>query len=213
LKLGRLHNQELGPGLIWINPCTDTLETVDIRAQVLDVPPQQILTKDSVTVMVDAVVHYRHMDPIQAAVAVENRLYSTSLLAQTTLREIISSLNMNNVFSDKNAIEYNVMQIIDKATDPWGIKVERLEIKSVNLPHQLQRAMAAAAEATNEAKAKMIAADGELTAAKALAEAADVINKTPGGIQLRYLQSLTNVAADKNSTVIFPLPAEYFKKL
>lgn len=208
-RLGRLKKgKPSGPGLFFILPCIDTINKVDLRTVSFDVPPQEILTKDSVTVAVDAVVYYRVSNPMAAVCNVSNYSWSTSLLAQTTLRNILGTKNLSQILSDREHIAHNMQSSIDEATDPWGITVERVEIKDVRLPQQLQRAMAAEAEATREARAKVIAAEGEQKASRALKEAADVINESPAALQLRYLQTLNTVAAEKNSTIIFPLPID-----
>ncbi|XP_064214572.1 stomatin isoform X2 [Tribolium castaneum] len=166
------------------------------------------LTKDSVTVTVDAVVYYRIQDPLNAVTKVTNYSNSTRLLAMTTLRNILGTRNLAEILSDREAISHAMQTNLDVATDPWGVKVERVEIKDVSLPQQLQRAMAAEAEASREARAKVIAAEGEMKASRALKEAADVINESPAALQLRYLQTLNNISAEKNSTIIFPLPID-----
>ncbi|CAH1275180.1 unnamed protein product [Diabrotica balteata] len=166
------------------------------------------LTKDSVTVTVDAVVYYRIQDPLNAVVKVTNYSNSTRLLAMTTLRNILGTRNLAEILSDREAISHAMQTSLDVATDPWGVKVERVEIKDVSLPQQLQRAMAAEAEASREARAKVIAAEGEMKASRALREASDVINESPVALQLRYLQTLNNISAEKNSTIVFPLPID-----
>lgn len=208
-RLGRLKKgKPSGPGLFFLIPCIDTFSKVDLRTVSFDVPPQEILTKDSVTVAVDAVVYYRVANPMAAVCNVANYSFSTSLLAQTTLRNILGTKNLSEILSDREQIAHNMQASIDQATDPWGICVERVEIKDVRLPQQLQRAMAAEAEAAREARAKVIAAEGEQKASRALKEAADVINESPAALQLRYLQTLSTISAEKNSTIIFPLPID-----
>ncbi|XP_025830902.1 erythrocyte band 7 integral membrane protein-like isoform X1 [Agrilus planipennis] len=208
-RLGRLRTGGArGPGIFFILPCVDSYCKVDLRTVSFDVPPQEALTKDSVTVTVDAVVYYRIQDPLNAVVKVTNYSNSTRLLAMTTLRNILGTRNLSEILSDREAISHAMQTSLDVATDPWGVKVERVEIKDVSLPQQLQRAMAAEAEATREARAKVIAAEGEMRASRALKEAADVINESPGALQLRYLQTLNNISAEKNSTIIFPLPID-----
>jgi len=198
----------LDPAFFFIIPCMDTIVVTDLRTVSFDVPPQEILTKDSVTVAVDAVVYYNISNPMAAVCNVENYSKSTRLLASTTLRNILGTKNLTEILSDRDHIASEILYHLDSTTDPWGIKVERVEVKDVRLPMQLQRAMAAEAEATREARAKVIAAEGEQKASKALKEASDIISESPAALQLRYLQTLNNVAAEKNSTIIFPLPID-----
>lgn len=208
-RLGRLRaGGARGPGIFFLLPCVDNYCKVDLRTVSFDVPPQEALTKDSVTVTVDAVVYYRIQDPLNAVVKVTNYSNSTRLLAMTTLRNILGTRNLAEVLSDREAISNAMQTSLDVATDPWGVKVERVEIKDVSLPQQLQRAMAAEAEATREARAKVIAAEGEMRASRALREASEVIQDSPAAMQLRYLQTLNNISAEKNSTIIFPLPMD-----
>ena len=206
-RLGRMVGAK-GPGLFFILPCMDEIQRVDLRTISFDIPPQEVLTKDSVTIAVDAVVYYRVMNPVQAVIGVANASHSTRLLAQTTLRNQLGSFTLAGILSQRDDISNNMKSFLDNATDPWGIKVERVEIKDVRLPQQLQRAMAAEAEATREAQAKIIAARGEMDASKCLKEAADTISKSPGALQLRYLQTLNQISAEKNSTIVFPLPID-----
>ena len=206
-RLGKLDGAK-GPGLFFIVPCLDSVHKVDLRTVSFDVPPQEVLTKDSVTVAVDAVVYYHVQDPAASINNAENSQYSTKLLAQTTLRNMLGTKSLSGILADKEEITNSMQLILDHATDPWGIKIERVEIKDVRLPQQMQRAMAAEAEAARDAKAKIIAAKGELDASKALKEAADVISQSNGALQLRYLQTLTTIAAERNSTIIFPLPMD-----
>ncbi|XP_059912919.1 stomatin (EPB72)-like 3b [Gadus macrocephalus] len=208
-RLGRIMDRKAkGPGIFFILPCTDSIIKVDLRTVSFDIPPQEILTKDSVTVSVDGVVYFRVSDPISSVANVSNADFSTRLLAQTTLRNVLGTKNLAELLSDREGISHSMQSSLDEATDPWGIKVERVEIKDVKLPHQLQRAMAAEAEATREARAKVIAAEGEMNASRALKEAALVIGEAPAALQLRYLQTLNTIAAEKNSTIIFPLPMD-----
>ncbi|KAL1502434.1 hypothetical protein ABEB36_007575 [Hypothenemus hampei] len=208
-RLGRLRRGGArGPGIFFILPCIDSYCKVDLRTVSFDVPPQEALTKDSVTVTVDAVVYYRIEDPLNAVVKVTNYSNSTRLLAMTTLRNILGTRNLAEILSDREAISHAMQCSLDVATDPWGVKVERVEIKDVSLPQQLQRAMAAEAEASREARAKVIAAEGEMKASRALKEASDVIQQSPAALQLRYLQTLNNISAEKNSTIVFPLPID-----
>ncbi|XP_057672660.1 band 7 protein AGAP004871-like [Diorhabda carinulata] len=208
-RLGRVRTGGArGPGIFFVLPCLDSYVKVDLRTISFDVPPQEALTKDSVTVTVDAVVYYRIQDPLNAVVKVTNYSNSTRLLAMTTLRNILGTRSLAEILSDREAISHAMQTSLDVATDPWGVKVERVEIKDVSLPQQLQRAMAAEAEASREARAKVIAAEGEMKASKALKEASDVINESPVALQLRYLQTLNNISAEKNSTIVFPLPID-----
>ncbi|CAD5122066.1 DgyrCDS10518 [Dimorphilus gyrociliatus] len=210
-RLGRVLVGSRGPGIFFVIPCLDNFVKVDLRTISFDVPPQEILTKDSVTIAVDAVVYYRISNPMISVVNVEDASRSTRLLAQTTLRNILGTKTLSEILTDREIIAHNMQSVLDEGTDPWGVKVERVEIKDVRLPVQLQRAMAAEAEATRDARAKVIAAEGEQRASRALKEAADVINEASGALQLRYLQTLTQISAEKNSTIIFPLPIELMK--
>ncbi|CAF0774360.1 unnamed protein product, partial [Didymodactylos carnosus] len=176
-----------------------------------DVPPQEILTRDSVTVSVDAVVYFRIFNPIISVTNVENARYSTQLLAATTLRNILGTKTLQEILSDRENISHAMQSHLDEGTDPWGVKVERVEIKDVRLPVSMQRSMAAEAEAAREARAKIIAAEGEQKASRALKEAADVISESPIALQLRYLQTLTHISAEKNSTIVFPIPVELLR--
>ncbi|XP_042211538.1 band 7 protein AGAP004871-like isoform X1 [Homarus americanus] len=208
-RLGRLlKGGAKGPGIFFVVPCIDSYRKVDLRTVSFDVPPQEILSRDSVTVSVDAVVYYRVSDPIMAQTNVEDYSHSTRLLAATTLRNVLGTKNLAEILSERESISHNMQSSLDEATDPWGVKVERVEIKDVRLPVQLQRAMAAEAEAAREARAKVIAAEGEQRASRALKEAADVINESPAALQLRYLQTLNTISAEKNSTIIFPVPID-----
>ncbi|KAI3354081.1 hypothetical protein L3Q82_018630 [Scortum barcoo] len=208
-RLGRITDRKpKGPGLFFILPCTDNFVKVDLRTVSFDIPPQEILTKDSVTVSVDGVVYFRIYCPISSVANVSNAHVATRLLAQTTLRNVLGTKNLAELLSDRESISLSMQEALDEATDPWGIKVERVEIKDVKLPQQLQRAMAAEAEASREARAKIIAAEGEMKASRALKEASLVIAESPSALQLRYLQTLNTIAAEKNSTIIFPLPID-----
>ncbi|GLH14047.1 Band 7 protein AGAP004871 [Gryllus bimaculatus] len=215
-RLGRLvSGGAKGPGIFFILPCIDAYARVDLRTRTYDVPPQEVLTKDSVTVSVDAVVYYRVSNATISVANVENAHHSTRLLAQTTLRNMLGTRPLHEILSDRDAISSSMQLTLDEATDAWGIKVERVEIKDVRLPVQLQRAMAAEAEAAREARAKVIAAEGEQKASRALREASEVIGDSPAALQLRYLQTLNTISAEKNSTIVFPLPIDlltYFMK-
>ncbi|KXJ19713.1 Mechanosensory protein 2 [Exaiptasia diaphana] len=226
-RLGRLlPGGAKGPGIFFILPCIDTYRKVDLRVVSFDVPPQEILTKDSVTVAVDAVVYFRIYNATISITNVADANRSTRLLAQTTLRNVLGTKSLSEILSERDNISH-IMQAsqfscfmrtkkttsLDEATDPWGVKVERVEVKDVRLPQQLQRAMAAEAEATREARAKVIAADGEMNASRSLKEAADIIAENPQAIQLRYLQTLTTISAEKSSTILFPLPINFLSRL
>ncbi|CAD5118633.1 DgyrCDS7321 [Dimorphilus gyrociliatus] len=208
-RLGRLlSGGAKGPGIFFVLPCIESYTKVDLRTVSFDVPPQEVLTKDSVTVSVDAVVYYRVSNATVSVANVENAHHSTRLLAQTTLRNVLGTKNLSEILSEREAISNSMQLILDEATTNWGIRVERVEIKDVRLPVQLQRAMAAEAEAAREARAKVIAAEGENDSARALKEAADVMAESPAALQLRYLQTLSTISSEKNSTIIFPLPIE-----
>ncbi|KAK3590595.1 hypothetical protein CHS0354_001619 [Potamilus streckersoni] len=209
-RLGRVvSGGAKGPGLFFLFPCVDTFKSVDLRTFSYDIPPQEILTKDSVTVAVDAVIYARIFDATTSIINVENAHESTKLLAATTLRNILGTKNLNELLTDRESISHSMQGTLDDATDPWGIKVERVEMKDVRLPVQMQRAMAAEAESSREAKAKVIAAEGEMKASRALKEAADILSDSPSALQLRYLQTLNSIAAEKNSTIIFPIPIDF----
>uniref|UniRef100_A0A914VYW5 Band 7 domain-containing protein n=1 Tax=Plectus sambesii TaxID=2011161 RepID=A0A914VYW5_9BILA len=208
-RLGRLvSGGAKGPGLFFIIPCIDTYRKIDLRTITFDVPPQEILTKDSVTVAVDAVVYFRICDPCVSITNVTDAPRSTRLLAQTTLRNVLGTKTLAEILSDREHIAQSMKSVLDEGTDPWGVKVERVEVKDVRIPHEMQRSMAAEAESTREARAKVIAAEGEQKASRALKEAADVMADSPGALQLRYLQTLTTISAEKNSTIIFPFPMD-----
>jgi erythrocyte band 7 integral membrane protein len=213
-RLGRnVSGGAKGPGLFFILPCIDQIQTIDMRTVTLDIPPQEILTRDSVTITVDAVVYFRIFNAVLSVNKVSNPQYSTKLLAATSLRNILGTKALSEILTDKEQIAHNLQEILDLATDVWGVKVERMEIKDVRLPQQMQRAMATEAEATREARAKVIAAQGEQNASQSLKLAADVISSSPVALQLRYLQTLTHIAAEKNSTIIFPIPLELLRSL
>merc|ERR1719494_1074921 len=208
-RLGRLRSGGAkGPGLFFVLPCIDTYRCVDLRTGAFDVPPQEILTRDSVTISVDAVVYYQVSNPLAAICNNDDYNRSTRLLAATTLRNVLGTKNLSEVLSERESIGDSMHRILEVATDPWGVHVDRVELKDVRLPQQMQRAMAAEAESTRDARAKVIASEGEQKSAKALKEAADVISQSPAALQLRYLQTLNSISAEKNSTIIFPLPME-----
>ncbi|CAL8094813.1 unnamed protein product [Calicophoron daubneyi] len=208
-RLGRLVSEiPKGPGLVFILPCLDNVKTIDLRTFTFNVPTQEVLTKDSVTVAVDAVVYYRIFDPVMSVVNVEDANRSTRLLAQTTLRNVLGTVDLYQLLTAREQIAHLMQDCLDTATETWGVKVERVDIKDVRLPIQLQRAMAAEAEAAREAKAKVIAAEGEQRASVALKAAALEIGECPIALQLRYLQTLSSISDEKNSTIIFPLPMD-----
>jgi len=203
----------VGPGLFFIIPCLDSIMTVDLRTITFDVPPQEILTKDSVTVAVDAVVYFKIFNPMNSVINVQNASQSTRLLASTTLRNMLGTKNLHDILADREEIAHAMLEQLDNATDNWGIRVERVEVKDVRLPQQLQRAMAAEAEASRQARAKVIEAEGEQKASRALKEASDIISSSSSALQLRYLQTLSQIAAERNSTIVFPLPIELLGNL
>lgn len=206
-RLGRLSmGGARGPGLIFMLPCVDTFRKVDLRVVSFDVPPQEILSKDSVTVTVDAVIYFRISSPIISVTNVNDAFYSTKLLAQTSLRNILGTKTLSEMLTERDHIAEVTEKVLDEGTDPWGVKVERVEMKDIRLPEQLMRAMAAEAEATREARAKVIAAEGEQKSSHALSHAAGVIAENPVALQLRYLQTLSGIANEHNSTIIFPVP-------
>ena len=213
-RLGRLApGGAQGPGLFFILPCLDTFRCVDLRVVSFDVAPQEILTKDLVTISVDAVVYYRIFEPTVSVTNVEDCGSSTHLLAATTLRTVLGQYNLSDILAQRETIANLMQSNLDEATDAWGVKVERVEVKDVRLPMELQRAMAAEAEASREAKAKVIAAEGEMKASRALKEAADVMAEAPNALQLRYLQTLNTISAEKNTTIIFPVPIDVISSL
>jgi regulator of protease activity HflC (stomatin/prohibitin superfamily) len=210
-RLGRVLPEPKGPGLIFLFWPLDRMVTIPLRTVVLDVPPQDVITRDNVSVKVNAVVYFRVVDPSRALVEVENYLYATSQLSQTTLRSVLGQADLDELLSEREKLNDKLQMIIDQHTDPWGIKVSMVEVKHVDLPQEMQRAMARQAEAEREKRAKIIHARGELEASKALGEAAVVMSENPVTLQLRYLQTLTEIATEKNSTIIFPLPIDLIK--
>ena len=206
--LGRLSPSPKGPGLTLIFWPFETMVRISLRTVVLEVPPQDVITRDNVSVKVNAVVYFHVMDPARAVVKVENYLYATSQLSQTTLRSILGQATLDELLSSRDKLNESLQEILDKHTDPWGIKVTMVELKAVDLPIEMQRAMAKQAEAEREKRAKIIHAAGEFEASKQLSEAAAIIGREPATLQLRYLQTLTEIATEKNSTIIFPLPMD-----
>ncbi len=210
-RLGRLRPMDYGPGLFFLIPGVDRMVRISTRTIVHDVPPQDIITKDNVSVKVNAVVYFRVVDPRNAVVEVENYQYATSQLAQTTLRSILGQVELDELLSERDKINHDLQEILDTQTDPWGIKVSAVEVKHVDLPLDMQRAMAKQAEAEREKRAKVIHADGEKQAAVALSEAADKMSGNDLTIQLRYLQTLADIGSSENSTLIFPVPVELLR--
>ena len=205
-----------GPGIIFLWPGIQKLVRVSLRTVTMDVPSQDVITKDNVTVKVNAVVYFRVIDPAKAIIEVEDFYYATSQIAQTTLRSILGQNTFDDLLSNREAINAELQKVIDQQTEPWGVKVTTVEVKNVDLPAEMQRAIAIQAQAERERRAKIIHAEGELQAATKLAEASEIISKNPTSLQLRYLQTLTEIASEKNSTIIFPLPIDLlsaFQKL
>ncbi|MFN7940296.1 MAG: slipin family protein [Thermoanaerobaculia bacterium] len=210
-RVGRLLPEPKGPGWVFIFWPFDTMVRVSMRTVVLDVPPQDVITRDNVSVKVNAVVYFRVVDPNRAVTSVENYLYATSQLSQTTLRSVLGQAELDELLSEREKLNERLQEIIDQHTDPWGIKVSMVEVKAVDLPQEMQRAMAKQAEAEREKRAKIVHAEGEKQASKALGEAADIISVNPVTLQLRYLQTLTEIATEKNSTIVFPLPVDVLR--
>jgi regulator of protease activity HflC (stomatin/prohibitin superfamily) len=207
-RLGKLLPQPKGPGIILVFRPIDSIVRIRLRTVVHDVPPQDIITRDNVSVKVNAVVYYRVIDPRRAVVEVEDYNYATSQLAQTTLRSVLGQAELDDLLASRDRLNQELQQILDSQTDPWGIKVSAVEVKHVDLPENMQRAMARQAEAEREKRAKIIHAEGELIASEKLSQAAAVLNTQPGAMTLRYLQTLNEIAAEQNSTIVFPLPVE-----
>jgi regulator of protease activity HflC (stomatin/prohibitin superfamily) len=212
-RLGKLLPVPKGPGVILVFRPIDTIVTVSLRTSVHDVPPQDIITRDNVSVKVNAVVYFRVVDPRRAIVEVENYMYATSQLAQTTLRSVLGQAELDDLLASRDRLNQELQHILDTQTDPWGIKVSAVEVKHVDLPQDMQRAMARQAEAEREKRAKVIHAEGELIASEKLSQAAAVIGREPGAMTLRYLQTLNEIAAEQNSTIVFPLPIDLFDAL
>src|SRR4029450_4237313 len=210
-RLGKLLAAPKGPGLIIVAWPVDRMVRVSLRTVVLDVPPQDVITRDNVSVKVNAVVYFRVMEPIKAVVQVENFLYATSQEAQTTLRSILGQAHLDELLSERERLGVALQQVIDEHTDPWGVKVTQVAVKAVDLPAERQRAMAKQAESEREKRAKIIHASGELEASKQLTEAAQILQGQPVAIHLRYLQTLTEIAAEKNSTIISPIPIDWLQ--
>lgn len=212
-RLGKLLPRPKGPGVILVFAPIDRMVRVGLRTIVMDVPPQDIITRDNVSVTVNAVLYFRVMDPTKAIVEVESFNYATSQLAQTTLRSVLGQVELDDLLSERDRLNQDLQRLLDQQTDPWGIKIAAVEVKHVDLPENMQRAMARQAEAEREKRAKIIHAEGEFNASERLAQAADVMSGQPLAITLRYLQTLTEIAGEKNSTIVFPLPVEFLNLL
>jgi regulator of protease activity HflC (stomatin/prohibitin superfamily) len=207
-RLGRVLGSPKGPGLIILIPIIDKMVKVSLRTVVLDVPPQDVITRDNISVKVNAVVYFRVMDPSKAIIAVENYLYATSQLSQTTLRSVLGQAELDDLLAHREKINERLQEILDTHTEPWGIKVSNVEVKNVDLPQEMQRAIAKQAEAERERRSKVISAEGEYQAATKLAEASDILSRNPMSLQLRYLQTLIEISTEKNSTILFPIPID-----
>jgi regulator of protease activity HflC (stomatin/prohibitin superfamily) len=210
-RLGRVLGAPKGPGLIILIPFIDKMTKVSLRTVVLDIPPQDVITKDNVSIKVNAVVYFRAIDPLKAIIDVENYLYATSQLAQTTLRSVLGQAELDDLLSHRDQLNEKLQEILDTHTESWGIKVSNVEVKNVDLPQEMQRAIARQAEAERERRAKIISAEGEFQASGKLAEASEVLSKNPMALQLRYLQTLLEISTEKNSTIIFPVPIDLLK--
>lgn len=209
-RLGRIIDTK-GPGLIILIPIVDRMVKVDMRTIAMDVPSQDVITRDNVSIKVSAVIYFRVVDSNRAITEVENYLYATSQLSQTTLRSVCGQVELDEILSEREKINLHIQSILDRGTEPWGIKVTLVEVKNIDLPEEMKRALAKQAEAERERRAKVINAEGEFQAAQKLADAAKVISEQPIALQLRYLQSLTVIAAENNSTTVFPIPIDMFK--
>jgi regulator of protease activity HflC (stomatin/prohibitin superfamily) len=211
-RLGRIYKAK-GPGLIVLIPGIDRMVKMSLRTVVMDVPPQDVITRDNVSIKVNAVVYFRVIDPQKAVIEVEDFIDATSQLSQTTLRSVLGQVELDDLLAHRDKINSELQGILDKHTDPWGIKVANVEVKHVDLPQEMQRAMARQAEAERERRAKIIAAAGEFQAAAKLGEAADIIDAHPSALQLRYLQTLSEIATENNSTTLFPIPIDLLKAI
>jgi len=210
-RLGRVLGSPKGPGLIILIPIIDRMVKVSLRTVVLDIPPQDVITKDNVYIKVNAVVYFRVVDALKAIVEIENYLYATSQLSQTTLRSVLGQAELDELLSHREKINDRLQDILDAHTEPWGIKVANVEVKNVDLPQEMQRALARQAEAERERRAKVIGAEGEYQAATKLSEASEILSKNPMALQLRYLQTLIEISTEKNSTIVFPIPIDLIK--
>ncbi len=208
-RLGRVLDKPKGPGLIFVFPPIDRMVRVSLRVVTMDVPSQDVITRDNVTVKVNAVVYFRVMEPMRSVVSVEDYLFATSQLAQTTLRSVLGEADLDELLSEREKLNNQLQEIIDKHTDPWGIKVQLVEVKHVDLPENMIRAIARQAEAERERRGKVIHAQGEFQAAEKLTQAAVILSKNPQALQLRFLGTLSEIAAEKNSTIVFPLPIDF----
>ncbi|MGZ3579232.1 MAG: slipin family protein [Syntrophales bacterium] len=209
-RLGRVINMK-GPGLIILIPVVDRMVKVDMRTITMDVPPQDVITRDNISIKVNAVVYFKVMDANDAVINVENYLYATSQLAQTTLRSVCGQVELDELLSQREKINIQIQEILDRSTEPWGIKVSHVEVKQIDLPEEMKRAIAKQAEAERERRAKVISAEGEFQAAQKLIEAAALMETQPMSLQLRYLQTLNQIAAENNSTTLFPIPIDLIK--
>jgi regulator of protease activity HflC (stomatin/prohibitin superfamily) len=212
-RLGKVLPQPKGPGITLVIWPIDRMVRVSLRTIVMDIPPQDVITRDNVTVKVNAVVYFRVMDPTKAVVQVEDYLYATSQEAQTTLRSVLGQAALDGLLSERERLGLMLQEVIDQHTDPWGVKVSQVAVKAVDLPQEMQRAMAKQAESEREKRAKIIHASGELEASKQLTDAAEMLQRQPVALHLRYLQTLTDIAAEKNSTIVFPLPIDWMRAL
>jgi regulator of protease activity HflC (stomatin/prohibitin superfamily) len=212
-RLGRMLPQPKGPGIILVFAPIDRMVRVSLRIETMEVPPQDLVTRDNVTVKVNAVIYFRVIDPNKAIVEVQNYLYATSQLAQTTLRSVLGEVELDELLSQREKLNVRLQSVLDKHTGPWGVKVTMVEVKQVDLPEMMIRAIARQAEAERERRAKIIHADGEYTAAEKLTMAAKMIQTQPAAIQLRYLQTLVEIGAEKNTTVVFPIPIDIFSSV
>jgi len=211
-RLGRLITLKQA-GFRWIIPVIDRVVKVDLRIVVMDVPPQDVITRDNVSIKVNAVVYFRVLEPNKSIVAVSNYLYATSQLSQTTLRSVLGASSLDDLLSGREKINQHLQEILDRQTDPWGIKVAQVEVKAIDLPKEMQRAMARQAEAERERRGKVIAAEAEFQAAEKLNQAASIMSENPISLQLRYLQTLVEISAENNSVTLFPIPIDIFKGL
>jgi regulator of protease activity HflC (stomatin/prohibitin superfamily) len=212
-RLGRVLGKPKGPGVILVFAPVDRFQRISLRVEAMEVPPQDVVTKDNVTVKVNAVVYFRVIDPTKAVIEVTNFLYATSQVSQTTLRSVLGEVELDELLSQREKLNLRLQGVLDQHTDPWGVKVTMVEVKQVDLPESMIRAIARQAEAERERRAKIIHAQGEFEAAQKLAQAAEVIQRQPAAIQLRYLQTLVEIGSEKNTTVVFPLPLDIFSSL
>ncbi|MEN6616351.1 MAG: slipin family protein [Syntrophorhabdus sp.] len=210
-RLGRVLGTPKGPGIILLIPIVDKMVRVSLRTVVLDIPPQDVITRDNVTIKVNAVVFFRVIDSLKAIIDVENYLYATSQLSQTTLRSVLGQAELDDLLSHREKINERLQEILDTHTESWGIKVSNVEVKNVDLPQEMQRAISRQAEAERERRAKVIGAEGEFQASTKLADASDILSRNPMALQLRYLQTLIEISTEKNSTIVFPLPIDLIK--